>query len=443
MGAALVVLALHLAVNVSAEDACAAGEACSSSLSFDTPCRDVLEVLPPGTPKLWSRTRPAVISGAVADAAWDLRAFSFEAMKVDFGETLLKVFSPAQAALLDGQTSRVLPLRRIISKLDDEQKIYVFDKEFFQNVSAKELAPIPGWLKMSDAVAFLTLGGPLSGTQFHAHGTAFLLLVAGKKRWYLHEPGQFPNASARALHLPVSAFEKDVLPSLESAPLGCVQHAGDAILVPDGWAHATINVEETLGVAWQRTTSLIKTCEHGHDYWCLGQSFVSAEKLSLKKQPQRYKELFAEANELTGDFPIGFIRHLGPYWQVSTEAKDIFKAVRSKVLQLLKASKRHSDEALLAAALVKRLADVLMGTRKDAKRASDLLAVAQKKAPEAGQGLALARLLGQQFRWKEAAEALAVHASYFPEDRGAALMLEQATNFARKAQMEQSAAPPR
>ena len=29
MGAALVVLALHLAVSVSAEDACAAGEACS------------------------------------------------------------------------------------------------------------------------------------------------------------------------------------------------------------------------------------------------------------------------------------------------------------------------------------------------------------------------------------------------------------------------------
>lgn len=30
--------------------------------------------------------------------------------------------------------------------------------------------------------AFLTLGGPRSGTQFHAHGPAFLLLAAGKKR---------------------------------------------------------------------------------------------------------------------------------------------------------------------------------------------------------------------------------------------------------------------
>ena len=32
------------------------------------------------------------------------------------------------------------------------------------------------------AEAFLTLGGPRSGTQFHAHGPAFLLLAAGKKR---------------------------------------------------------------------------------------------------------------------------------------------------------------------------------------------------------------------------------------------------------------------
>ena len=30
--------------------------------------------------------------------------------------------------------------------------------------------------------AFLTLGGRQAGTQFHAHGPAFLLLAAGKKR---------------------------------------------------------------------------------------------------------------------------------------------------------------------------------------------------------------------------------------------------------------------
>ena len=38
------------------------------------------------------------------------------------------------------------------------------------------------WLKMDSADKFLTMGGPLAGTQFHSHGPAFLLLASGKKR---------------------------------------------------------------------------------------------------------------------------------------------------------------------------------------------------------------------------------------------------------------------
>ena len=37
----------------------------------------------------------------------------------------------------------------------------------------------------------------------------------------------------------------------KSPPLQCVQSAGDAIFVPDGWSHATINVEAKLGPTWQ------------------------------------------------------------------------------------------------------------------------------------------------------------------------------------------------
>eukprot|EP00913_Durusdinium_trenchii_P009572 g8993.t1 len=186
-------------------------------------------------------------------------------MRSAFGDTALKVFSPAQAALLDGQTSRLHPLRHILSKLGGPQQIYVFDNDFFLNATRRTMRSwdVPNcpstpkeWLRMSNAKAFLTLGGPLSGTQFHSHGPAFLLLASGKKRWYLHPPGRFPNRSAVALHRPMTFFETKVLDALEdSVPLSCVQSAGDAIFVPDGWSHATINVEKTLGVAWQRTTS--------------------------------------------------------------------------------------------------------------------------------------------------------------------------------------------
>ena len=79
----------------------------------------------------------------------------------------------------------------------------------------------------------------------------------------MHPPGQFPNGSVPALHRPMTHFERQILPQMSGQPLHCVQSAGDAIYVPDGWAHATINVEPTLGLAWQRPTSEISTCAHG------------------------------------------------------------------------------------------------------------------------------------------------------------------------------------
>ena len=92
-----------------------------------------------------------------------------QGMREVFGASLLKVFSPAQAALLDGQTSRMHPLRpfscllgpfscdlgaschasRVLSAvvarkrwlLEPLRQIYVFDDDFLANAS--NLAPIP------------------------------------------------------------------------------------------------------------------------------------------------------------------------------------------------------------------------------------------------------------------------------------------------------------
>ena len=36
---------------------------------------------------------------------------------------------------------------------------------------------------------------------------------------------------------------------VEAAPFECVQEAGDALYVPTNWGHATINVEESIGIA--------------------------------------------------------------------------------------------------------------------------------------------------------------------------------------------------
>jgi len=287
---------------------------------------------------------------------------------------------------------------------------------------------------MSGGGQLLTVGGPRSGAHFHAHGAAFLTLLSGRKRWHLHQVGAFPNASVPHLHRDVSAWESQVRPALgSSAPISCVQQPGETMFVPDSWAHATANLDDTVGVAWQRFTTTIDTCKQGNDYMCLLQKFVSADKLSPAKQPARYHELFEAAEEMTGGFAAGFLRFLGPYWRVSPRGKDVFKRQLSHVKRMLKAASPRSDEAVLAAALVKALVDALFTARpQSAEKASALLSLAAQKVPEAGGCMPLAQLLGKQGRWKEAAEQLERHLAHFPDDATAATMLAQAREFGKR-----------
>jgi hypothetical protein len=73
-------------------------------------------------------------------------------------------------------------------------------------------------------------------------------LIFGKKRWYL-----LPPAFARYARKPVSDWLLEDLPSLAAdarIPLfTCVQQPGEIVFVPRGWAHAVVNLVESVGIA--------------------------------------------------------------------------------------------------------------------------------------------------------------------------------------------------
>lgn len=400
----------------------------------DRHCRLVLEELQSagaGSDALdWQhRAEPAVLTGVAEAAGWDVSVFGRARMGADFGDARVKVFSPAQAALLQGQTARVHALGHVLTRLrDHEQLLYVFDPEFFNNATARAAAKVPEGLALKAGAQMLTLGGPQAGTQFHVHGPAFLLLLAGRKRWYLHRPGHFPNISAKALRLGMAAWEERVLPKLSSAtaPTTCVQLPGETIFVPDSWAHATINLDETVGVAWQSFSATVDTCAAGKDYMCLYQRLAAVRHLRPEQQATLFKDLFALAEEMTGSSPLGLLRFLDQYQVVSKEGKAMFERMKASVRSLLKKAKPNTDDALLAAALTKALADAAFGARRDAAEASALLLPAVRKAPESGLGVPLAQLLAKQGRWEEAREQLEHHVASFPDDPSASTMLKQA-----------------
>jgi len=240
----------------------------------------------------------------------------------------------------------------------------------------------------------------------------------------------------RLLDREVAAWEAAVLPSLggTETPLRCVQGPGDTIFVPDSWSHATTNLDETVGVAWQRFTTTTDTCKQGgHDYMCLLQQLNSVAKLNPAKQPSRYQQLFDAAEEVTGGFAGGCLRFLGPFWKISKEAKAVFQRQLNHLKGMIKAAKPRTDGAILAAALAKAMVDALFIAHPNrADKAAALLQMATRKAPEAGLGVALAQLYGKQGKWPEAAEQLERHLAHFPEDRDASTMLGQARDFAKR-----------
>ena len=97
----------------------------------------------------------------------------------------------------------------------------------------------------------LAIGPPRSGAPVHFHRAAVNTLAYGRKRWFLFPPDaahQSILASSHWLQQEYSTHSKALFSGGET-PIECVQSAGDALFVPNGWAHATINVDFSVAVA--------------------------------------------------------------------------------------------------------------------------------------------------------------------------------------------------
>ena len=90
------------------------------------------------------------------------------------------------------------------------------------------------------------LGPPGSGAPWHYHTTAVNALAYGRKRWFLAPPA---SANFSTMH-PAGWLDKEYAHA-SPKPMECVQEAGDLLLVPNWWGHATINIETSIGTAFE------------------------------------------------------------------------------------------------------------------------------------------------------------------------------------------------
>jgi hypothetical protein len=107
-----------------------------------------------------------------------------------------------------------------------------------------------------DNVALQFYLGPAgSGAPVHYHGHAVNTLAYGMKKWYLHSPSDAFYSKTPALEylLSMKAKNKTLTEAQTSSqlpqPQVCTQRGGDIIYVPTLWAHATLNLQQSIGVA--------------------------------------------------------------------------------------------------------------------------------------------------------------------------------------------------
>jgi len=119
----------------------------------------------------------------------------------------------------------------------------------------------------SNSIQFY-LGGAGAGAQPHWHGAAWNWLAHGRKRWLLSPPNEAVYSQQHVR----PAVERLAASADAFAPLVCEQRAGDVLLVPETWGHATVN-EEAWSVGWatevlfDRTFDLGLSRTHGPEWW--------------------------------------------------------------------------------------------------------------------------------------------------------------------------------
>lgn len=102
------------------------------------------------------------------------------------------------------------------------------------------------------------LGPRSAGAPVHTHTDAANYLMYGRKRWRLYPPNAAFYSTLPAFEAEASFFTSFFLIFLQAddaraggtvPPLECVQGGGDMLFIPSTWAHATLNLEASVGLA--------------------------------------------------------------------------------------------------------------------------------------------------------------------------------------------------
>jgi len=166
----------------------------------------------------------------------------------------------------------------------DDSPMYAFDGNVFDREATKELLDdfsIPDWFKEDlfqyvghkrrPPYRWIVFGPPRSGSSVHIDPlatSAWNALISGRKRWALYPPGTMdkPTIKPRGIGLDGESitwfnvmYPRTVTEEWKSKglppPIDVIQHPGEIMFVPDGWWHAVLNLDHTMAVTQNFSTT--------------------------------------------------------------------------------------------------------------------------------------------------------------------------------------------
>ena len=139
---------------------------------------------------------------------------------------------------------------------------YIFDGAFFAGrrsaLRADYHVPLdyfPFQVHQDNVTFFAGRAG--SGLGFHKHGEAINVLVLGRKQWLIYRPESLSLAMGMDPGLSGAQWLEQIYPTLpaEARPeFECVQEAGEILYLPALFHHATVNLEDSLGLATRQAS---------------------------------------------------------------------------------------------------------------------------------------------------------------------------------------------
>ena len=146
-------------------------------------------------------------------------------------------------------------LRDFVHSFQQEQSqypLYIFDGQILHHhPQLSRDAPLlpPSSSSLPVSLKQLIIGPRGSGSPPHFHGHALNALVYGLKRWFLWPPSHahFVFRHVRDWYGGYSdGGARDGPVAVE-----CVQRPGDVLYIPESWGHAVVNLQDSIGVAYE------------------------------------------------------------------------------------------------------------------------------------------------------------------------------------------------